>query len=235
MQKRKTFFILFSILLIFAIVQPIKAIDENGNQLTSASIYQQVGDSQFQIGTFTNSTYIEGTNYTLQNDYSPFLFYAHGLLNTTLSNYGNITNTIGYGLQVYQEETYQNAMSIVFPTYQTGGFWVIDAVSETLNNTVNESAVCNITVWIDYKNGSGWLIIEEYIFNLIIEETYVPPTYESDEMNLTFVWFWLFIISLFSTSIHGVLAFRLGNGSYATIALISFAFTISFLAMLGAG
>lgn len=232
MQKKKAFIIIFSVLLLTCFFVPVKAIDSYGNQLTDCTIYQRVGDSNHYIDSFTNDTYVENANYSLINWYSPFYFNVGGLLNTTLSNYENITYTMGYGIQVFQEETYENAMSLIFPTYQTGGFWIVDAVSETIDNSINLTAICNVTVWINYQNGSGWLEIEEYLFNLTCDTPQTTEEPVTDEIELNIIWFWLFIISMFSTSIHGVLAFKQASGTYATICLISFAFTISFLAML---
>lgn len=223
------FCLIISILLFSSFLSSVNAIDEYGNQLTDIYIYQKVGDSHILCDSFSNNTYIENTNFTLQNDYSPFYFYYKGLLNTSLSSFSNITYTMGYGIQVYQTNYFAGGSTLVL-SIQENGFWWVNGYSETIVNSIDETALCNVTVWVDYHNGTGYLLIEEYVFNLI-SETYVPPVIP-DILNLNVVWFWFFVITLFSTPIFSVVAFKSSSGTYAIYALLSFGFCITFLAMI---
>ena len=220
---------IFCFLLISLFCSSVYAIDEYGNQLTIFTTYQQVGGLDVEIVYETNSSYIENQNDTLLNSYSDIYFAVSSLLNKTEWSYAQISSTIAFGIQVFGNTSYQNPMSLLLPAYYEGDFWVVNAVSDVINIEYDEVNVCNITVWIDYNNGTGWLEIEEYVFNLTYDFYSNPTPPVVDEINMDIIYFWLFVITLFSTTINTMLVFKLGELSYVTYALLSFGFCITFL------
>jgi len=228
--NKKAFIMVFlAVSLLCNFINMTYAIDEYGNQLTDISIRQYISGKTQTIETITNSTYVENANYSLINGFSPLSIYVGGLLNKTEWGYGDIVNTLAFGIQVFGNTSYEAPLAHVLPAYPLGDFWVVDAVTEIIEIEYDETNVCNVTVWLDYDNGSGWLEIEEYVFNLTYEfyENPTPPI--EGEINFDIIYFWLFVITLFSTTINTMLIFRLGETSYAFYAFLSFAFCITFL------
>lgn len=220
---------IFCFLIISMFCSSVYGIDEYGNQLTTFTAYQDIGGSYITIVSETNSSYIENQNDTLLNSYSDIYFNVNSLLNKTEWNYGEISSTIAFGVQVFGNTSYQHPLSLVFPAYYEGNFWVVSAVSDMIDIDYNEVNICNITVWVDYNNGTGWINIEEYVFNLTYDFYSDPTPIETDEINMDIIYFWLFVITLFSTTISSMLVFKLGEMSYVTYALLSFGFCITFL------
>jgi len=231
MQNKKGIFIFaFLVISLFCSFSNVYAIDEYGNQITDITPRQYVGGSLTNIETITNDTYIEGANYSLIDGTSFLNFYVGTLLNQTEYEYGEIYSTMGVGVQVYGNTSYASGVAPQLPAYPSGGFWVVDYPSDLIDIEYNEVNVVNITLWIDYNNGSGWLMTEEFEFNLTYDFYENPtPITETDEINMDIIYFWLFVITLFSTSINSILVFKLGEMSYVTYALLSFGFCITFL------
>lgn len=230
-KKAKIMLSFFVFLLLINSISLVFAIDEYGNQLTTTTIYQKVGSTDFTLGTFTNTTFVSDTNYTMINGESPIYFRTKSYVNSTFCPYQNVTYQFAMGIQVFADsDNYQNPMYWITPYQKIGDFWEVPFSSDYVEIEFSELNVCNITVWVNYQNGSSWLMIEEYEFNLIYDFLEPPATDDSMASVMNVIYFWLFIISLFSTTINSVLVFRIGEGKYVTFALMSFAFTITFLA-----
>lgn len=216
------------------LVSSVYSADEYGNYLNSVQVYQKELGSWVLRDSTNSSEYSPLYNVTIKYGQS-LIFYGHGFLNATEWDYGEIASTYGLGIQIYDDSIYQNPMQIQLPTYQTGGFWHCDFVSETLAFDISEEiTVGNVTEWINYNNGSGWLLVEEWKFQLVCYDFPEPeePIVSEGELNLSIFWFWLFVIFLFLTPLCAVGALKGGGAKYFLYAIISFAFCITFYSML---
>lgn len=204
--------------------------DEYGSQINNVNIYQKSVGSWVLRDSINSTEYVEDMNVTIYENQN-FLFNARGLLNASEFTYADVlASKYALGIQIYDDSSYASPFVIELPAELTDGFWLIDFVLSVDYDISSELTVCNVTEWIDYNNGTGYLLVEEWVFNLVYEAQEETPV--SDELNLNFVYWWLFVICLFSTSINAVLVFRIGETKYVEFCLISLAFTIAFLVTL---
>lgn len=232
-HKKTSFFLVFLILTSFISIVYSTA-DSYGNQITGFTFQQKEAGAWVTRGSATNDTFTTGMNITIEPE-GNFLLYASGSLNATwVSDYVNATNYSHYamGIQIFDNITYANPFYWTLPTYQTNGFWVLPAVDMIDNNIVANTTVCNITEWINYQNGSGWLLAEEWVFNL--QTTIIPETTTTytESLNMSIFYFWSFIITLFGSTIMGVLTFKGGGAKTFIFFLFCFMFCITFYSML---
>lgn len=238
MQKQKLlhFLILSTIILSFVTLAYSDA-DEYGNRINDFTLKQKVLGSYETRGFANYTTFLTGMNVSIEPD-GDFILYATGKLNSTLvSDYGNATNYSHYALavQVFDNVTYAQPLTWTLPAYQTGGFWILDTVDSITNNIVANTTVCNITEWINYQNGSGWLLAEEWVFNLQTTIITPPEIVYGDQLNFSIFWFWGFVITLFGTPLLIVATLKGGGASSFVFALMCFSFCITFYLMLASG
>lgn len=227
-----------SLILIFIIFTSFVSLvfattDEYGNQINAVSVYQNEAGSWVSRDSRNSTTYSPLYNISIEYN-QDLLVLGQGLLNATeFPDYANISSTYALGLQIFDDSTYQNPMTLQLPAYQTGGFWVMDFTSGTIDFDISsEVTVGNVTEWIDYQNGSGWLLVEQWTFQLVCD---IPSTSESSGegiLNLGIFWFWLFVIFLFATPLFSVIALKGGGAKFFIYAILSFAFCITFYSML---
>ena len=231
-KQKKIMIFLISILLTSFLFSAVFASDIYGNHITSVTVKQKEAGSWIVKDTTTNDTYIQGYNVTVENDQN-LMFYANSKLNSTwCSEYGNITSYSALALQIFDDVSYAQPMTIILPAYQTGGFWIMSYLTaEIENNLIANSTACNVTQWVDYQNGSGWLLIEEWEFNLVTSIT-TPPTVTGTELQMSIFYFWSFIITLFGSTLFGVLAMKGGGAKAFIICLFCIMFSITFYSML---
>lgn len=199
-------FMLFSLIsLTFA------EVDEYGNQITQIQVFQKelgIWDSKLII---SNITYYEGMNVSVENG-EPIKITTISWLNQSLSTWGNVENTSAVAIQLFQDETYAEPLNGFvtneFPS-SYGDMWRISSYTPEIEYDITNYAVCNITYWINYHNGSDWLLVEQFVFNLveISGSEYIPPTY-AETYDFRFIWFWGMIISIFFTPMMFAVAIK---------------------------
>lgn len=206
MLRKSKIFIISVLLLVFStnLINFGFCDDSFGNELTGLTVNQLKAGSYEAKGLINTVNYVEGMNITVEYDF-PLYFYINTLLNNTGVYYQDVPFYNAVGIQIFQNETY--ATGILTENYlDIGDFWLLDFETENIAYDLNEYAVVNVTNWIDYHNGSGWLLAEEWIFNILEEgEPYTPPTY-SETWDLSFIWFWGMVICIFLTPMNFAIA-----------------------------
>lgn len=239
MKLNKKLLIVIMILFSSFLVSNVFALDSYGNNLQGLGVYQRIAGSYDLKGSITNETYVENEIIYVDFDYDLYFSSIHWL-NESLATYSQVSNMSAVAIQVFQDEIYQNPLQIQFPLENPDNydnFWRLNSVSELIPYSIDESAVCNLTYWINYDsiNGSSWLKIDEFVF--ILEEIegsgYNPPEIDENLLDLRFIYFWGLIqscllspfliasgIKLLSVklSLIGVIDIILGIGFYMMLA-----------------
>lgn len=236
MKKNKTFIIPLFIFIIL-VLPVVFATDEYGNELDQIWIYEVVGSDNNLI--YTNTTNPNGQNITITGKYD-LIFNGYTNINKTFQPvYNQVENTTALGLQLFGDgdTDFQNPMTIIKPFTFTDGYWNMPFVSLVELDTdleITSFAVGNITHWVNYHNGSDWLLEDSWIFNLVVQDEYTPPDYGNgnDEFNLS----WIFLLGTFVCGAVFPLCFvgavKLNNSLYVGYGILSFIGFICFLGML---
>lgn len=227
--KTKAQISLFLFFILILLIAPVSSIDEYGNELTVVNVLEFKTGSWENLASFTTNP--TTTNVTTSGN---FLFVISGvtLQNDTFQpDYNQVLNTSYLGFQmIAEEESYQKPMMAQSPYYATGGYWVVTWQTDYINIDIEETAYCNVTHWINYHNGSSWLLEDSWKFNLVIEDLYEPPVYSQD-LSLSAFFFWGMILTAFTTPLAFVGAIKLHNGQYIGYGILSFIGFVSFLGM----
>ena len=199
MLIKKIVYLLLTVLMFSSLFLLVNAIpDELGNDITGINIYQYKAGSNELIFSITDLNYVENMTIDVENGYD-FRFIGSTILNSTQYSYSDIQYTQALAIQFFQNESYINPFSIQFPVQpEEDGYWLISQVTPFIEYSISDNALCNITHWINYNNGSGWLLMQDRIFNLaeISDSSYEPFVPETDVFDLRFIYFWGFVLTL---------------------------------------
>lgn len=225
---------LFSFFILILLINPVFSTDEYNNQCDYVGIYEKITGSFILNTGFTENP--TTTNVTIDEANFPLYFAVGALLNSTFEpDYGDVQNTTGIGLQIFtdtDDDDYENPLQLQFPLYETGGYWDLGFVSPQINIEIDEIAICNVTHWMNYHNGSNWLLEDSWKFNLIIEsEDYTPPDYTDDGINFSPFFFWGMVATGFTTPLAFVGAIKLHDGKWIGYGIMSLVGFLCFFGM----
>ena len=237
MITKKTYLIplFFSVLLLLALTTPLfAAADEYGNQINGFDGYEKVAGSYgYPIVSVTSETYTPDSYVDTTSNI--FEFTAETQLNKTLATYAQSFNTIAAGLQILGDTTDIQGPMHAVPYYDDASFWYHYQLSDYDLITTDDDVVVNMTLWLDVERNGTWVMIEEWTFNLELEE---QPEYEPElygGLDLGFVWFWLFVGGIFFTAISAGAAIKKISLKYGIVALLAGTFTYAFFMIIAAG
>ena len=235
MLKNKAISLFLVLLITISFTSLVFALaDSYGNQINSFTFQQKEAGAWVTRGSANSTNFVSEMNITIEEN-GNFLVYVDGLLNKTLvSDYSNATNYSHYAIaiQIFDNVSFAEPFLWTLPAYYSGDFWHLDAVKQIDNNIIANTTVCNITQWVDYQNGSSWVLAEEWVFNLqtTITDSTLPVI--STSLNMDIFYFWAFIITLMGTTIFGVGLFKAGSGKFLIYFLFCLMFCITFYSML---
>lgn len=232
--KTKLSLFLFFIILIFSLSSAY-AYDEYDNGISQIKIYKYDTSVKSLAQTFTSNP--TTTNITLESVMSLKFEIDHILNYTFQPDYYQVSNTTGIGIQLISdtEDSYQTGLFISTPYENDGNYWNLTSLTPIVNVDADEIIYGNVTQWINYNNGSGWLLSESWKFNFVIDEPYTPPTYTDDEIEdigLTPFLFWGMVGCGALTPLCFVASIRLHDGKYIGWGIMSLVGFLAFLGML---
>lgn len=235
-MKQSKIISLFLFFFMFLLINPIYSLDEFGDTITTVSVYEY----DTRIGTLKDffSTNPTTTNVTIKGGYD-LVFFADSALNSTeWDNYYTALNGSWCAIQLFSDSgsNYQNAMNILEPIYDNSTVWLKSFYTDKIELDCNEIIYANVTHWVNYNNGSSWLLEDEWKFNLIKDTPYTPPIEDTEtEINggfLTPFFFWGMVACGGLTPMCFVASIRLHDGKFIGWGLMAFVGFISFLGML---
>lgn len=237
-MMKSSFFVCLSLFILFSLFTPIFAVaDEYNNRLTNINIYQKELGAWDLKGTITNSTYSEGMNISVIADEKLGFSVTH-YLNRTLANlWYDVENTSAIGIQIFQTSTFAEPMTtIITDEFLPMNEWTLNSYDYDIDYSISTLAVCNITHWINYHNGSDWLLIEEFIFNLVEESGsgYTPPTY-TNIYDFRFIWFWGMVVSIFLSPMLFAIAIKNLSINATIFGIVTVCCVIGFYLLLSVG
>lgn len=227
-------FFLFSLIFLASFIGPVFSADSYGNQINNFDAYEKVlGVYSYPIINVTNDTYT--ALYQANTTSDTFRFQAITQLNESLATYPESFNTIAAGIQILGDNTNVAGPMFATPYTNDGNFWYHIQLSEWDLQTNDTDVITNMTLWLDVERNGTWVLIEEWTFNMTgpVATTYTPDAYNG--LDLTFVWFWCCVGSLFVTAISSGLAMKKVSAKYLLIAIFAAMFSYSFYLIMANG